>query len=143
MTIHVSKIFVELKEFYLFSEKRKPRSSNDHLLELLGGHLGNSETPFQGLVRELLEEDLSGVLANKVKSSNLQPRDIVVNNEKHSIYEIKISKNEFDNLKHNPTESYGFHLIEKSIIDDKKSLENNIYKFTKKTRKIFIQLTIL
>lgn len=119
MTIHISKIFIVLKEFYLFSEKRKPFSSDDRLLELLGGRLDNSETPFQGLIRELQEEDLSGMLANKVKSLNLQPRDIVVNNENHSIYEIEITQKEYNGLKYNPTESYGFHLIEKSIIDDK------------------------
>jgi len=143
MTIHISKIFVGIGESYLFSEKIKLWSSNDHLLELLGGHLENSETPFQGLIRELQEEDSSGILASKVNSLKPLPREIVINDEKHSIYKIEIKRGEFKSLKHNPSESYGFHLIEKSILDDNKSLKKNISKFTQKTRKIFTQLSLL
>ena len=143
MTDEISKIFVEVREFYLFSEKRKPGSSDDHLLELPGGRLEPSETPFQGLMRELQEEDLSEILANKVESLDPQPKEILVNHEKHSIYKVNITQDEYNYLKHNPNESYGFKLIEKSVVDDKKTLENSIHKFTNKTRKIFIQLNML
>ncbi len=143
MPDEISKIFVEVRKFYLFSEKRKPESSDDHLLELLGGRLEPSETPFQGLMRELQEEDLSEILANKVKSLDPQPKEILVNHEKHSIYKVNITQGEYNNLRHNPNESYGFQLIEKSVVDDKKTLGNSIHKFTNKTGKIFIQLNML
>lgn len=142
MTDEISKIFVEVRKFYLFSEKRKPESSDDHLLELPGGRLEPSETAFQGLMRELREEDLSEILANKVKSLDPQPKEILVNHEKHSIYKVNITQDEYNNLRHNPNESYGFQLIEKSVVDDKKTLENSIHKFTNKTRMIFIQLNM-
>ncbi|MBT5304400.1 MAG: hypothetical protein HOI47_09600 [Candidatus Scalindua sp.] len=143
MTDEISKIFVEVRKYCLFSEKRKPESSDDHLLELLGGRLEHSETPFQGLMRELQEEDLSEILANKVKPLDLQPKEILVNHEKHSIYKVNITQDEYNNLRHNPNESYGFQLIEKSVVDDKKTLGNSIHKFTNKTGKIFIQLNML
>jgi len=143
MTDEISKIFVAVRKYCLFSEKRKPESSDDHLLELLGGRLEPSETPFQGLMRELQEEDLSEILANKVKSLDLQPKEILVNHEKHSIYKVNITQDEYNNLRHNPNESYGFQLIEKSVVDDKKTLGNSIHKFTNKTGKIFIQLNML
>ncbi len=142
MTDEISKIFVEVRRFYLFSEKRKPESSDDHLLELPGGRLEPSETAFQGLMRELQEEDLSEILANKVKSLDPQPKEILVNHEKHSIYKVNITQDEYNNLRYNPNESYGFQLIEKSVVDDKKTLENSIHKFTNKTRMIFIQLNM-
>ena len=74
-----------------------PGSSDDHLLELLGGHLEPSESDFQGLLRELQEEDLSGILANKVKSLNPRPKEILVNHEKHSIYKVNITQDDYNN----------------------------------------------
>ena len=105
----VSKIFVSVDRYYAFSEKRAPQSPwKDHRLELIGGTLNSNETPFQGLDRELREEELSGTLSEKVQLVKPVPKEMLVNDKPHFIYATTITDDEYGKLIHYPDESYGF-----------------------------------
>lgn len=143
MEIRIAKLFVEVGDYYVFSEKKKLGSSSNHLLELIGGRIARDETQFQGLLRELEEEDLSGILTLKSKQEGPAPKHIIVFNESHAIYKITINNDEYKKLKYSPDESYGFHKIEDRLINNKDLLKKNISRFTNKTVAIFKELELL
>jgi N-acetylglutamate synthase-like GNAT family acetyltransferase len=144
MPKRVSKAFVLIGDHYLFSEKRAPQSpEKDHRLELIGGAMESGETPFQGLLRELQEEEPSGTLSKKANTLNSTPREIVVGIEPHFIYQMTITDDEYKRITHDAHESYGFHLVQKSVIMDIDKLKANISLFTPKTIAIFRELGLL
>jgi hypothetical protein len=144
MLKRVSKILLLVDNHYVFSEKRAPESSEkDHKLELIGGALNEDESAFQGLIRELQEEEQSGLLSKKAEKLNLSPKEIVVKNEPHFIYRMEISNAEYKEMIHSTDESYGFHLVQDNIILDKNELRENISRFTPKTIKIFQALDMV
>lgn len=140
----VSKIFVLVGDKYIFSKKRSPSSpKKDKKLELIGGGLDPKETFFQGLIRELQEEEESGILAQKAKALNPTYKEIIVKEDPHFIYSMDLNKDEFKKLIPNKKESYGFYLIPKNLILNKESLRRNIELFTPKTSLIFSELDYL
>lgn len=144
MLKQVSKILLQVGDKYVFSKKREPwSSSKDHKLELIGGAIEYNETPFSGLIRELKEEEVSGILSEKAKRLNPIPIKLYVGNEPHFIYKITISNDEYNKMLHNVSESYGFDLIQKKVIEDKPTLKKNISFFTPKTIRIFHALNFL
>jgi ribosomal protein S18 acetylase RimI-like enzyme len=144
MPKRVSKAFVLVGDHYLFSEKREPQSpEKDHRLELLGGTIGSGETPFQGLLRELQEEERSGTLLEKASTLNPSPREIAIGIEPHFIYEMAVTDDEYKRMAHDAHESYGFHLVPKSAIMDEDELRTNTSLFTPKTIAIFRELGLL
>lgn len=140
----VSKIFITVNNSFVFSKKRAPGFVyKDNKLELLGGNISKNESPFEALVRELEEEELGGILSNKVKKKNLTPKEITIDGndgKHHFVYKIEILKSEYEKMIHNQEESYGFHLIQKDDILDKNYFKKDLVGFTPKTIGIFKQV---
>ena len=144
MSKRVSKILLQVGDNYVFSKKRAPWSrKKDHKLELIGGALEYNESPFSALIRELKEEELSGILSEKAISLNPIPIEIYVGKEPHFIYRITISKDEYNKLIYNHDESYGYQLIQRNAIEVKLTLTKFITLFTPKTIRIFKALITL
>lgn len=140
----VSKIFLSVNDNYVFSKKRSPRKpKKDKKLELIGGQLDSKETFFQALIRELQEEEESGILAQKAKALNPTYKEIIVKGEPHFIYTMNLNKDEFKKLIPNTEESYGFHLIQQSLVLNKEKLKSNIKLFTPKTLLILSELNYI
>ena len=60
--------------FVLMSRKRAIGKPKHNKLEFPGGHLDGDESPIAALVRELREEEQSGILAIEQRLSVRQPR---------------------------------------------------------------------
>lgn len=144
MTKKVSKLLLQVGDNYLFSKKRAPWSSKkDNKLELIGGALEYNESPLSALIRELKEEEQSGILSKKVMTLNPIPSEIYVGNEPHFIYQITISNDEYSKTIYCHDESYGYQLIQRDIIEDRSALAKCISLFTPKTIRIFQALKFL
>ena len=142
MTQSRSKMFVEIGDYYLFSLKREPnRPESDHRLELLGGKQESGETPFQALIREVREEEASGILAQQASDENPPARVVDVSGEAHHIYRISLRKNDWHRLVASPRESYGFHLVPKVQLEP--IPEADRARYTPKTLAIFRALNML
>jgi hypothetical protein len=142
----VAKIFLHLDDHYVFSQKRAPWLPEDaatRRLELIGGTIVGDETPFEALLRELQEEETSGMLAEKARTLRPTPQQIVVYGEPHYIYRMTISGDEFERMIHDPEESYGFDLVSETVIADREKLRENAARFTWKTRGIFQALGLM
>jgi hypothetical protein len=131
----VAKVIVAIrigsKLHLLFSRKRVFNRPESHdRLELLGGHLDNDD-PLQGAIRELREEELSGLLGGKLQDKHLIER-IMVDGIEHHIYSMEISCEEHKQLRHNARESLGFELIAFSEMWNTATLS----RLTEKTLKI-------
>jgi hypothetical protein len=131
----VAKVLVSIRigsELHLlFSRKRVINRPESHdRLEFPGGHLENDD-PLQGAIRELIEEDLSGLLGGKLQDKHLIEK-IMVDGIEHHIYSMEISNEERKQLRHNARESLGFELIAFSEMWNTATLS----RLTEKTLKI-------
>ena len=135
----VAKVFVRVQEgddtFYLFSRKCDAVPDKHGRLELLGGNL-DDEAPLAGAIRELQEEEPSGLLAGKLTAQRLVDR-VVIENLEHFVFLISISRAEYTGLRHNPAESLGFELISEASLKEGKPPAS----FTRKTELIFRALS--
>ncbi|MBI9047711.1 MAG: NUDIX domain-containing protein [Anaerolineaceae bacterium] len=140
---YVSKIIIICEKQYVFSIKKSPLNPlKDNRLELFGGNVDLGETPFEGLIRELQEEEMSGILAEKAKAFKLKPLKLFgIEKKTQCIYQMEISLQEHSQLKAHPDESYGIQtLSQKKIV----TLENiEMDHFTPKTIKIFQNLGMI
>lgn len=133
-----AKIFLRFGDTLLFSIKRSPFCpQKDQKLELVGGGIEMGETPMEGLIRELAEEESSGILAKKATLEVPQSRKVFVADEPHFIYDMAITQTDIDQLRMNDTESYGFQLLHKSELAD------DPVRFTPKTLGIFRALGLI
>ncbi len=111
----VSKIRITLEQggrsFALMSRKRAPGERKHGRLEFLGGHLDPGEAPFEALLRELGEEELSGTLAAQAR--RLRPTAFSADGPgvPHHLYEMAIDAADFDALLFDPEESLGLVLV--------------------------------
>jgi len=134
-TRRIAKIILECGDRLLFSIKRAPgKPQKDQKLELIGGHVEDGETPLEGLIRELQEEEESGILAEKVRSLEPIPDDIPVQNTCHYIFRMPLSEGDLRHIRHSPSESHGYRLLHRSqpVVDP--------LRFTPKTIDIFAAL---
>lgn len=132
----VGKVFVKVTHgealFYLFSKKDSSNPEKHNHLELLGGHIEDVDKDFMaGTIRELNEEETTGLLAGKL-SGQPPSLSIKIKGELHHIFEISIGLDEYEGLKHNH-ESLGFELIPAAMLKEKEFQR----LLTKKTRRIF------
>ena len=131
----VSKVFIKIEggeeTYFLFSRKYKESNQESHgRLELLGGEIEAGESPQEGLIRELKEEDTSHTLRGKILRDD--PQEIRISDEPHYIYEIAITWNDFSKLRHKQDESFGFELVPIGILSQD-AFERDV---TPKTKKI-------
>lgn len=140
----VAKIFVECGGYYVFSKKWKASDpESDNLLELLGGKVDEGEEPMQALVRELREEEKTGIIAAKVLHLQPQYKQVVVSGQNHYIYRVVLEPGNLQNIRHNEKESRGFVKVGMDILQNKHELLVNLTNFTPKTRKIFRALDLV
>jgi len=134
----VSKIMLICDDKLLFSIKRSPGKPEKHdKLELIGGGIKKDETPFQGLIRELYEEESTGILARKASKQIPDARRIMVKDKPAYIFKMTIDKNDIKQIQMDPKESLGYRVIHKSeVINDPK-------RFTPKTIRIFRSLGMI
>jgi ADP-ribose pyrophosphatase YjhB (NUDIX family) len=140
----VAKIFVECGEYYVFSKKRKANApESDNRLELLGGKVDEGEEPMQALLRELREEEQSGIIAAKVLQLQPQYKKVVVSGQNHYIYRVVLELYDLQNIRHDEKESRGFLKVGMDVLHNKHELLENLSRFTPKTRKIFRALDLI
>jgi len=135
----ISKIILFDEDSFFFAIKRVPSNADmDRKLELLGGGVDKGETPFQGLIRELAEEEESAVIAHRVAILQLSPVRIVVEGDRHFIYHSAITGKELEKVRMSDKEHYGYQLIPKSTIMAPDGINRSL--FTRRTVKIFSAL---
>jgi hypothetical protein len=128
----VAKVFIQQGEKYLFSLKRAPgKPAKDGKLELLGGKIENGETRIEGLLRELQEEEKTGVLARKAATLRMNPKFICLKGQDNFIYRMEITPEELQGVEMDGEESYGYEMLKEADFADDPD------RFTPKTRKIF------
>ena len=94
------------------SRKRAEGDPRRHdKLEMLGGHLELGESPRAALLRELAEEESSGLLARLVERARPGFRSQVADGALHHLFEVAIDASEADSLQHDREESLGFELV--------------------------------
>lgn len=140
---YVSKIIIICEKQYVFSIKKSPlRPFKNNRLELFGGNVDLGETPFEGLIRELKEEEMSGILAEKAKEFKLKPIKLFeVERKTQCIYQMEISLHEYSQLKAHPDESYGIRTMSQKIFETGENIDMD--QFTPKTIKIFQNLGVI
>jgi len=135
----ISKIILFRDDSFFFSIKKAPHEPiKDGKLELPGGHVDEAETPLQGMIRELAEEEESGLIADKVALLRLTPLEIMVEGDPHFIYHMAFTGKEMERIRMSTKESYGYRLIPRSTIADPQRMDYSV--FTRKTLKIFNEL---
>lgn len=137
----IVKIFIKTKKYYIFSRKKAYGQRSNGLLELIGGHVESGETPLEALLREVQEEEETGILANLLVNIKLPPTEVTVAvngiGELHYIYYLNVSEEDSKKLKASNDESYGFEFIKTSLVETKKGLVKLRTDLTWKTNEIF------
>jgi ADP-ribose pyrophosphatase YjhB (NUDIX family) len=101
-------------------------------LEMLGGHLEVGESPREGLLRELAEEEASGELARLACEGEPAFRSAVADGAPHHLFELRIEESEASLLRHDPAESLGFEWVRTALLDAGQLSE----RLTPRTREI-------
>ncbi len=135
----ISKIILFQDDSFFFGIKKAPHEPmKDRKLELLGGGVDESETPLEGLIREVTEEEESALVANKVSLLRLTPVKITVEGDCHFIYHMAITAKDLERIRMSAEESYGYRLIPRATIMAAQPMDYSV--FTRRTVKIFTEL---
>ena len=119
----VSKIIVRIDGFaeptQLMSIKKAKGTEKHKKLEILGGGTDGDDA-FEGLVRELEEEEKTGRLAEIVREQKPEPRSFSIDQSPHHMYEVTISFEDYLTLRHHKAESFGFKVVPEAKLKDAK-----------------------
>ncbi len=110
----VAKVLVTVRgenDLLLFSRKQAPGMRKHGRLELLGGHIEPREKPFDGLVRELAEEEASGLLAKRARKLKPKRHEVGLSDAVYHLYRLTIDFDDYVRLEPVLTESMGFVLV--------------------------------
>ena len=121
---------------YLMSIKRDTGSANDGKLEFLGGRMESGESPQEGFVRELSEEETTGNLSAIARRNDLAYVEHQIGDVLHCLFTLGISYEAYSALIFHPAESRGFVLV------STQGLGSDSGKFTRKTNKIIALLNL-
>lgn len=140
---YVSKILLTCSDVFVFTIKRSPlKPEKDKKLEMFGGNVDPGESPIEGLIRELREEEESGILAEKVLRQTPSIKgQFIIDEKMQVIYQMSITDTEFRKLKAHPDESYGIRTVSVSTFDEPDQF--NLNSYTPKTIKIFSRLQMI
>jgi len=113
----VSKIIVRIDGFaepvQLMSIKKAKGTPKHKKLEILGGGTDGQDA-FEGLVRELEEEEKTGRLAEIVRELHPEPKSFAIAESPHHMYEVTIPFEDYLTLRPHKAESFGFKVIPES-----------------------------
>ena len=140
---YVSKVVVIVENRYVMSIKKSPlKSEKDKRLEFFGGNCDGDETAFEGLLRELKEEESSGVLSKKAGQLKLKPvKEFLLDDKMQVIYQMEITFDEYNQLNADHDESYGITTVPVDYFNTPKQVD--LDKFTPKTVLILKKLEII
>ena len=116
----------------LLSVKRAEGKAKHGKLEMLGGHLDGDESPIEALIRELREEEETGLLSEKV-SAELPPHvSIDVAGALHHVFWFDVDNGDLAHLQYSPEESLGFELVLTSELE----AGEHRHRLTSRTRQV-------
>jgi ADP-ribose pyrophosphatase YjhB (NUDIX family) len=95
----------------VLSRKNAPGKSKHNQLEMLGGHLEAGESPVEGLVRELSEEERTGALSRIAKTGGVAFETRFVDRALHHLFELEITEEQYASIEASFGESLGFELV--------------------------------
>ena len=95
----------------LMSRKRSSWPPIDDKLEFIGGHLKEGQTPTEGLLDELSEEEATGLLAARARDLAPSPTRHEVDGDPHHLFELTLEETEARALEAAPEESRGFEMV--------------------------------
>ena len=107
----------ESEHWALLSLKNAEGKRKHGKLEMLGGHVGQDESPLEALIRELGEEEQTRFLSERVRTLEPEPLTLHAGGALHHLFELEISEQEFTGLRHDPKESLGFELVRMSELE--------------------------
>ena len=132
----VAKILIEIDGAYLFAGKSRVRDRGR--LELLGGHVeAEDDGPFEALLRELGEEEETGLLAKEI--SRIRPADekFKIGNRLQHVYRCNLGTFRWQALRPNRKEISTFVLVQRETIESPEYFLENAKLFTDMTKKLF------
>ncbi len=137
----VAKIFIRTEGSYIFSRKRAPGKQKDKRLELVGGGFEKGEGPLEALLREAVEEESSGRLAEEIRRQQPVYDKLVLQvagaDEPQYLFHIEIDAETAEALEADPEESYGLERVPAALFESDEELKAMREEFTPKTLAIF------
>jgi 8-oxo-dGTP pyrophosphatase MutT (NUDIX family) len=100
----------------LFSRKRAEGQSKHGRLELLGGRIERTESPLEALVRELGEEEESGLLARRIRATRPTGQLVTLSDAIYHTFRLAITFAEYLELEPGRHESLGFLLVPTTLL---------------------------
>ncbi len=110
-------VTIEGRQHLLLSRKRAHGEQKHGQLELLGGRL-DDDPPFEGLLRELEEEEDSGLLAELVASRRPTAERLELPGAVYHVYRLEIDPDDLGLLVPHESESLGFELVPTEALAD-------------------------
>lgn len=139
----VAKVVVSVTDgdmnLLLFSRKRAEGYGKHGRLEFLGGRLRKAERPLAALVRELREEEESGLLAERVRATQPPAETVRLSDARYHVFQLHITFLEYLALEHGRHESLGFVLVPRSLLQEPRVHE----LLTARTYELLTQLGML
>ena len=134
----VAKVFVRTDDGYLMVRKRAPGTEKDNRLEHLGGHIEEGESPLEGMLRELREEETTGLLASEMQRQHPSPlRFPLEGAEDQLIFELRIDSALARRLRADEAESYGLETVSAETLENDGKLRDFRDQLTPKTLAIY------